>query len=75
MKKGLLFLFLFLTVFSFGQQVEDITYFYSKGKRYLIHYAQDGNTLYGIKTQYKVLEKDLIAANPGIEKGVQKFWR
>ena len=72
MKKGLLFLFLFLTVFSFGQQVEDITYFYSKGKRYLIHYAQDGNTLYGIKTQYKVLEKDLIAANPGIEKGVKE---
>ena len=72
MKRGLLILFLLLTVFSFGQQVEDVTYHYSKGKRYLIHYAQDGNTLYGVKTQYKVLEKDLILANPGIEKGVKE---
>lgn len=53
----------------FGQ-TDDVVYEYQKGKKYIVHFVQDGNTLWRIQETYKVPAKDIIAANPGVEKGI-----
>ncbi len=72
MKNILTSLFFLLCATSFAQQVLDSTFLYKNGKRYVEHIAQDGNTLYGLKTIYAVSEKEIISANPGIEKGLKQ---
>jgi LysM repeat protein len=59
----------FLGSFAFSQ-TEDVLYEYRKGKKYIVHFVQAGNTLWRIQETYKVPAKDIIAANPGIEKGI-----
>lgn len=67
-------LFFFKGVFA---QVDskDWVYEYSNGKKYAVHIAQAGNTLWGIHTTYNVPVDDIVAANPGIEKGVKEGYR
>ena len=50
---------------------KDWVYEYSNGKKYSVHIAQAGNTLWGIHTTYNVSVDDIVDANPGIEKGVK----
>lgn len=73
------FIFLCLFLFSKGlfAQVDtkDWVYEYSNGKKYAVHIAQAGNTLWGIHTTYNVPVEDIVAANPGIEKGVKEGYR
>ena len=73
------FIFLCALVFSKGvfAQVDakDWVYEYSNGKKYAVHIAQSGNTLWGIHTTYNVPVDDIVAANPGIEKGVKEGYR
>lgn len=54
---------------------KDWVYEYSNGKKYAVHVAQAGNTLWGIHTTYNVPVDDIVAANPGIEKGVKEGFR
>lgn len=54
---------------------KDWVYEYSNGKKYAVHIAQPGNTLWGIHTTYNVPVDDIVAANPGIEKGVKEGFR
>ncbi|MNU98507.1 Muramidase-2 precursor [compost metagenome] len=54
---------------------KDWVYEYSNGKKYAVHIAQTGNTLWGIHTTYNVPVDDIVAANPGIEKGVKEGFR
>ena len=54
---------------------KDWVYEYSNGKKYAVHIAQAGNTLWGIHTTYNVPVDDIVAANPGIEKGVKEGYR
>ncbi len=54
---------------------KDWVYEYSNGKKYAVHVAQPGNTLWGIHTTYNVPVDDIVAANPGIEKGVKEGFR
>lgn len=54
---------------------KDWVYEYSNGKKYAVHIAQAGNTLWGIHTTYNVPVEDIVAANPGIEKGVKEGFR
>ncbi len=51
-------------------QTEDQVFEYQKGKKYIVHFVQTGNTLWGIQETFKVPAKDIIAANPGVEKGL-----
>jgi len=51
-------------------QTEDQVFEYQKGKKYIVHFVQAGNTLWGIQETFKVPAKDIIAANPGVEKGI-----
>ena len=37
------------------------------GKEYYVHVVEQGNTLWGIHSLYKVPVKDIMAANPGVE--------
>jgi len=68
-----------LLLFSKGvfAQVDtkDWVYEYSNGKKYAVHVAQAGNTLWGIHTTYNVPVDEIVAANPGIEKGVKEGYR
>ncbi len=41
------------------------------GKEYYIHTVQNGNTLWSIHSTYNVPVEDIIAANPGVEKGIK----
>lgn len=70
MKHLLLTLTLLFTCGLFAQQTEDVTYEYRKGKKYIVHFVQNGNTLWGIHSAYNVPVDDIVAANPGIEKGL-----
>lgn len=60
--------------FCFGSfaQTEDVLYQYNKGKKYIMHTAQAGNTLWGLHTTYNVSVDDIVAVNPTIKKGVQE---
>lgn len=60
---------LFFGSLVFGQ-TDDVVYEYQKGKKYIVHFVQDGNTLWRIQETYKVPAKEIIAANPGVEKGI-----
>lgn len=53
-------------------QSEDVLYQYNKGKKYVMHTAQAGNTLWGLHTTYGVPVDAIVAANPTIQKGVQE---
>lgn len=66
----LLFLIAAQLSFSAISQVEDITYEMQKGKKYIVHIAQAGNTLWGIHNTYNVTVEEIVALNPGVEKGV-----
>jgi LysM repeat protein len=68
--KHLLFVLTLLFAGAAFSQVEDVTYEYQKGKKYIVHFVQAGNTLWRIQETYGVPAKDIIAANPGIEKGI-----
>lgn len=70
MKYLLLVGFLFFLGSQAFSQTEDVVYEYQKGKKYIVHFVQAGNTLWRIQETYKVPAKDIIAANPGIEKGI-----
>ena len=37
------------------------------GKEYYVHTVEEGNTLWGIHSLYKVPVKDIMSANPGVE--------
>ena len=54
---------------------KDWVYEYTNGKKYAVHVAQAGNTLWGLHTTYNVPVDDIVAANPGIEKGVKEGYR
>jgi len=69
MKYLLLTIVLFIGTFAFSQ-TEELTYEYKKGKKYIVHYVLPGNTLWGLHATYHVPVDDIIAANPGIEKGL-----
>lgn len=69
MKHLLSALAIFLGTIAFAQ-TEDVVYEYQKGKKYIVHFVQEGNTVWGIQEKYKVPAKDIIAANPGTEKGI-----
>lgn len=70
--KYLLFVISFLSVLSSWSQtpVDDQIIEYQKGKKYIVHVAQAGNTLWGLHTTYNVPVDDIVVANPGINKGV-----
>jgi LysM repeat protein len=70
MKHLLLVLSIFIAGAAFSQTTEDVVYEYQKGKKYIVHFVQAGNTLWRIQETYGVPAKDIIAANPGIEKGI-----
>jgi LysM repeat protein len=42
------------------------------GKKYYVHLVQSGNTLWGIHQLYNVPVEEIVAANPGVEKGVNE---
>jgi LysM repeat protein len=42
------------------------------GKEYYVHLVQAGNTLWGIHKEYNVPVEDIIAANPGVDKGISE---
>lgn len=71
MKKllGLLFLF-----FAFGAlaQPESAEVEWKDGKKYYVHFVQQGNTLYGLTKLYKVTADDVIAANPEVTSGLKE---
>lgn len=69
MRYLLLVMTVFLGSLAFSQ-TEDVVYEYQKGKKYIVHFVQVGNTLYRLQETYKVPAKDIIAANPGTEKGI-----
>lgn len=76
MKYFVFFCLLILSNGSFSQvDTKDWVYEYSNGKKYAVHIAQAGNTLWGIHTTYNVPVDDIVAANPGIEKGVKEGYR
>lgn len=73
------FFLICILTFSAGLSAQtdtkDWVYEYSNGKKYAVHIAQTGNTLWGIHTTYNVPVDDIVAANPGIEKGVKEGFR
>lgn len=76
MKHLLLTLTLIFSTFSFAQEVkEDVIIQYSKGKKYIVHTAASGNTLWGIHTLYNVPVEAIVAANPGIENGIKEGYQ
>jgi LysM repeat protein len=70
MKHLLLVLTMLIAGTAFSQ-TEDIVYEYQKGKKYIVHIVQAGNGLWGLQETYNVPAKEIIAANPGSEKGIQ----
>lgn len=71
MKQLLLIVAVLFGTFAYAQ-TEDVVYEYKKGKKYIVHYAEEGNTLWGLHATYHVPVNDIIAANPGIEKGLKE---
>ncbi len=69
MKLFFLFSFLFIGFSAFAQP-EDATIEIVDGKRYYVHFVQQGNTLYGIHRLYNVEVEEIILANPGVEDGL-----
>lgn len=66
----LVFLLLVVTSVAWTQEEEDVIFEYRKGKKYIVHFVQSGNTLWGIHNTYNVTVEDIVASNPGIERGV-----
>jgi len=76
MKLILLFVTLLFSSVMFAQEVkEDVLYEFRGGKRFIVHYAQAGNTLWGLHTTYNVAVNDIVSANHGIDKGVQEGYK
>ncbi len=76
MKLILLFVALLFSSVMFAQEVkDDVLYEFRGGKKYIVHYAQAGNTLWGLHTTYNVAVNDIVSANPGIDKGVQEGYK
>lgn len=71
----LLFTCLFTGLLFAQEPKEDVLYEFRGGKKYIVHYAQAGNTLWGLHTTYNVAVNDIVAANPGIDKGVQEGYK
>jgi len=74
MKVTLLFSFLCLSLLSLAQP-ENTPIEVIEGKRYYVHFAQGGNTLYGIHNLYKVPVEDIISANPETANGLKEGQR
>ncbi len=73
MKYFLIGCFLVLTQLVIAQEtIDDVVYETQKGKKYIVHNAVAGNTLYGLQQTYGVKSELILAANPGIEKGVKE---
>ncbi len=67
MKNYLLIVLFFLTTskLSFSQP-EGATVEIINGKKFYVHILEQGNTLYGIQTLYKVKLEDILSANPSL---------
>jgi LysM repeat protein/ABC-type branched-subunit amino acid transport system substrate-binding protein len=72
MKNTLFFIFLLSASCIYSQTKSDTVFRIQKGKKYLVHIAVNGNTLWGIHALYKVEVNDLVSANPGIDKSVKE---
>jgi LysM repeat protein len=66
---GYICLFLFLSSSVLGQEEEIIETL--NGKKYLIHIAEKGNTVYGLHKIYDIPIETLVNENPTIENGIQ----
>jgi LysM repeat protein/ABC-type branched-subunit amino acid transport system substrate-binding protein len=40
------------------------------GRKYYVHIVEEGNTVYGLQKLYNVPQSEILASNPGIEKGL-----
>ncbi len=56
--------FILVSTFSFSQEKYDIELI--NGRSHYVFIVQQGNTVYGITRLFKIDEKDLYAANPGM---------
>ena len=56
--------FLIAPMLSFAQP-DGATVETINGKKYYVHIVEQGNTLYGIQTLYKVKMEAILEANPG----------
>lgn len=64
----LIALFCFATSPLFAQNDKEIVQ--RNGKPYYLHIVQQGNTLWGLHTQYDVPVDAIVNENPGIDKGI-----
>jgi LysM repeat protein len=60
-----------LTSLGLWAQPENVQVEVKDGKKYYVHIVQNGNTLWGIQTLYKVKVADIIRANPNTESGIK----
>lgn len=60
----ILLAFLMMSISLFAQETYDIEE--KGGVKYYVYIVQQGNTMYGIKTLFKIEESDLFGANPGL---------
>lgn len=73
MKYFLMIIALWCSVAVLAQEpAEDVLYETQKGKKYIVHNAVAGNTLYGLQQLYGVKSELILAANPGAEKGIKE---
>ncbi len=70
MLKHVLMVFVFFVAFLLSaQQTKTETY---QGRKVYVHTVQSGNTLYGIHKTYNVPVEEIVAMNPGVDKGVKE---
>lgn len=76
MRNSLMAIFVLLVSSLYGQtESKDWVYEYNGGKKYIVHIAQAGNTLWGLHQTYGVSVNEITASNPGIEKGLKEGFR
>lgn len=64
-------LFIVISFCSFSQ-LQDVKIDTKDGQRVYVHVIQKGNTLWGIHKLYDVPVEEIVALNPGVEKGLQE---
>ncbi len=73
------FVFFLLSLFSsliWAQtDSKDLLFEYEGGKKFIVHVAAPGNTLWGLHTTYNVAVNDIVAKNPGVEKGLKEGYK
>lgn len=75
-KQLLIVILTVLTYNSWSQtETKDLLYEYAGGKKYIVHVAAPGNTLWGLHTTYQVPVNDIVAKNPGVEKGLKEGYK